>query len=216
MSFHGDNWDGYLTAFREHFQMFSSTDPDRFPTDARTGEGYWLPCTVPNVSAQFSCHLHGEQGGEWSSSEGQVDLQFRYNFGEKRGEVQIVREMRQRCPRLWLEMSRHPWQYPRLGQGELWWVMRKLASRIQWGFYGEDTGYKDTGYKDTGYKGGKREESLKHAVEDCEACQLSRCPWVRNMPHSNKKRGRDGYDIFNLERVEWVLLDENDHAFYVT
>ena len=31
MYFNRDNWEDYLAAFRETFQTFCSTDPDRFP-----------------------------------------------------------------------------------------------------------------------------------------------------------------------------------------
>jgi hypothetical protein len=32
MYFNSDNWDEYLAAFRQNFQTFCSTDPERFPT----------------------------------------------------------------------------------------------------------------------------------------------------------------------------------------
>ena len=32
MYFNSDNWEEYLSVFRDIFQTFCSTDPDRFPT----------------------------------------------------------------------------------------------------------------------------------------------------------------------------------------
>jgi hypothetical protein len=32
-------------------------------------------------------------------------------------------------------MEEHPWQYPRLDKGEAWWVMKKLANRIERDYY---------------------------------------------------------------------------------
>eukprot|EP00092_Neocalanus_flemingeri_P104277 GFUD01133544.1.p1 GENE.GFUD01133544.1~~GFUD01133544.1.p1 ORF type:complete len:218 (-),score=38.83 GFUD01133544.1:164-817(-) len=213
--FHADNWGGYLAAFRHHFQILGSTDPDRFPTsyatDAFTSVGHWVPYTVPDVWTHFSCHLHGAEKLKWNSVEGQVDLKFRYNFVEKRGEVKIVREMRQRCPRLLHEMESHPWQYPRLGHGEAGWVMRRLARRIERKYYGEWEPAERSGCRWS-----KRKNTRRHEKGDCEACQLGRCPWVRNMNTSGHhwRKGEDGYNIYNLERIEWVLLDENEHAFH--
>ena len=120
-----------------------------------------------------------------------------------------MREMRQRCPQLWLEMTTHPWQYPSVGQNGARRVMRRLASRIEGMFYGEPS-------EESGYKCLKKQDRRKHKMEDCEACQLDRCPRVRNRSDPHKRKGRDGYNIFNLERIEWVLLDENDHAFHIT
>ena len=64
----------------------------------------------------------------------------------------IAQEMRQRCPRLWLEMEEHPWQYPRLDKGEAWWVMKKLASRIERDYYQSqsNTSFKETNWYLTG------------------------------------------------------------------
>ena len=140
----------------------------------------------------------------------------------------IAQEMRQRCPRLWLEMGDHPWQYPRLEKGEARWVMKKVAKIIERDFYPSET---NTSFKETNWlepnkslkktnwlepnKGLKKTIWHENACEECEACQLARCPWVRRMPQPNRRRGRDGYNINNLENIEWVLLDENEHVFKI-
>ena len=85
-----------MAAFRETFQTFCSTDPDRFPIgenklvifvwveqvqfeivvclDSLSGDGYWVRYTATKLRAEFSCNQHGKDSFVWSSSEVQVDL----------------------------------------------------------------------------------------------------------------------------------------------
>ena len=60
-----------------------------------------------------------------------------------------------------------------------------------------------------------RHTERQHHREDCEACSLGRCPyyWIREDP--NMRKGRQGNNINNLELIQWVFLDENDHVFHL-
>ena len=220
--------------------------------------------------------------------------------------MRIVRELRQRCRRQWLEIASHPWQSPQIGLEEAGWIIRKLVKFVVEEFYqpqGVDTsvsryaglgfGYKqhvgrswldnkdsvsemsyrkisgskylnvkEIGEKsidkkevgkectDGGEAWSKRSETKEswrkisidtkmkaktwsstlstetkeywrkwprsdnksssktgHDADGCEACELWRCPWVRCRPYSHRGRGREGYNVFSLQRIQWVLLN---------
>ena len=75
-----DNWEAYLTGFRTHFSSLTSTDPNRFPTDDRDGNGFWMIYTVSFVYAKFTCNFHTTcscrhaDGHVWTSREVQIDI----------------------------------------------------------------------------------------------------------------------------------------------
>ena len=52
--------------------------------------------------------------------------------------------------------------------------------------------------------------SADHHRGDCEACEVMRCPKPRYLPC---RLGRTGNNMDNVRYLDWVLFDENDHAF---
>ena len=98
------------------------------------------------------------------------------------------------------------WQYPRMAEGEALWIMKKLANQIEKDFYGElpetNKSIKETYWHE-------------NECAECEACLLVRCPRLRRKPQPNRIRGRDGYNVNNLQNIDWVLLDENGHVFHI-
>ena len=165
------------------------------------------------------------KGYFWTSREVQVDLkvktseyahaggtnnwtfQFRYNFTKKRGEVKVGQEFRQRCSQLWRNGNTHPWQYPRLDDGQAGWIMRKLVNKIKGTFYKDE---RTSGHRpvDRGFT-----TSLEHHRDDCEACSLGRCPRNKVRADPNMRKGRERNNVDNLEHIVWVMLDENDHVY---
>merc|ERR1712154_541335 len=138
--FNSDNWEAYLKGFRSHFSELYATDPDRFPKDRRSGNGSWESYTVIMIDGKFQCCL-GDCARVWTSKQIQVDLKFRYNFAECRGEVKISREWRQRCS----QADAHPphfvplYVFPRLtDSGGADFAMKKVRNIIRRLYYYEE------------------------------------------------------------------------------
>ena len=73
-----ENWTNYLASFRDLFGQLGSTDPDRFPKDARDGNGFWITIAVCSVYGRFTCHKsehHGGQARRWTSNQVHIELQ---------------------------------------------------------------------------------------------------------------------------------------------
>ena len=79
-----------------------------------------------------------------------------------------------------------------MDKGEAQWIMKKLANRIERDYYQSqsNTSFKETNWYLTG-------------------------TLLRSMPQPNRRRGMDGYNVYNLQSIEWVLLDENGHVFKI-
>jgi len=215
-----ENWENYLKSFRANFTALNSTDPSRFPTDARDGNGFWQTQFLTNIWGDFSCSRTGDEEGEkcqnrWASKQVLVELKFRYNQVERRGEVVVWREMRQRCSR-----HRRPvgvagdlgqgWSWPQLSKETTDWIMYKLVGRISRMYYEEVTA-RSRNSSGRGLYWAPHE--LDHHYSDCEACIMGSCGRRGKEDRHHLRKGRDYSQIGQLEHIKWVLLDENNHAF---
>lgn len=117
----------------------------------------------------------------------------------------MVREFRQRCSQLWSAPDIHPWHYPLLDDGQAGWIMKKLVYKIKKTYYEEKS--PSPRHTFNNFAG------MEHHRDDCEACSLGRCPRNRVREDSNMRKGREGNNKNNLEHINWVILDENDHVF---
>ena len=131
----------------------------------------------------------------------------------RRGEVKIAQELRQRCPKLWLEMQSHPWQYPRISQGQANLAMERLSRYIGKNFYGEKCCEFDVHSYLNKIKSIRVEND--HEKDECEACQLYRCPRIWKTLKLNDCQDQDGYNYQNIQTFPWVLLDEHNHTFHI-
>jgi len=215
-----ENWDNYLESFRANFTALNSTDPSRFPTDDRDGNGFWQTQFLTNIWGEFSCSRTGDEDGvecqnRWASKQVLVELKFRYNQAERRGEVVVSREMRQRCSQHRRRVGvagdlGQGWSWPQLSKETTDWIMYKLVGRIRRVYYEEGTA-KSRNSSGRGQYWLPREPD--HHYSDCEACIMGSCGRRGKEDRHHLRKGRDFSQTGQLEHIKWVLLDENNHAF---
>jgi len=126
-----NNWCGYKDGFNKNFKNMEDklVDPSRFPRDSRDDNGFWVLFKVFKVYGYFQCSV--DRKCSWQSSDVQVDVLIRYNFKQKRGEIKIDREFRQRCA-----IHGGAFVYPQIGDsGGGGWVMFKTMQYIRKRFY---------------------------------------------------------------------------------
>lgn len=126
-----NNWCGYKDGFNKSFQHLEEelVDPSRFPRDSRDENGFWVLFKVFKVHGYFQCSV--DPSCSWQSQDIQVDVLIRYNFKQKRGEMKIDREFRQRCG-----LHGGDLVYPQIGNtGGAKWVMMKTMNYIRKRFY---------------------------------------------------------------------------------
>lgn len=128
-----NNWCGYKDGFNKSFKNMEDAlvDPSRFPRDSRDDNGFWVLFKVFKVYGYFQCSV--DSRCSWQSRDVQVDVLIRYNFKQKRGEIKIDREFRQRCT-----IPGGDFVYPQIGDtGGAQWVMFKTMQFIRNRFYGD-------------------------------------------------------------------------------
>jgi len=229
------NWDDYFYGFCESFKYIEEdlTDPDRFPKDKRDKGGFWLPFRVYAVHGFFQCPV--DSNCNWRSRDIQVDVLFRYNFAQKRGEVKIDREYLQRCGVHGGDMVR-----PLVGEvGGGSYVMAKTMGYIRRRFYDttEDPRRRIRNVSSgsscrTSSSSGDGSEVVSsgrssvplykpvadHLQRNCEACMLGRCPRPTRTFLPDRQHFIAGHECNNprnMDFIHWALLDSSGEPYYV-
>ena len=109
-----------------------------------------------------------------------------------------------------------PGQYlfPLLGEtGGADRVMEKLKKKIEEIYYYKEHSAEENSAGEN--NAGRRPRLLlvvppDHRRENCEACEAWRCPKPRLV---RPRLGRTSFNETNIQYLDWVLFDENNHPF---